>query len=104
IDRRAGSPRVINGLEMARMVEYARSVGGPAIRELTFHQRATILKSLTKHLAAQTQDVYAQSAKAGATLGGCEIRRGRGPQRPGRLHPQGPRGPTQRHALRRWQM
>ena len=38
------------GLDYAAMVAHARVVGGPAIRELTFHQRAALLKALATHL------------------------------------------------------
>ena len=31
------------GLDVAGMVAHARTVGGPALRELTFHQRAGLL-------------------------------------------------------------
>lgn len=31
------------GVDLAAAVEHGRAVGGPALRELTFHQRAAIL-------------------------------------------------------------
>src|SRR4029450_13762778 len=34
------------GVDLAGMVEHARTVGGPGLRELTFHQRAAALKRL----------------------------------------------------------
>ncbi len=33
------------GLDVAAMLDHARTVGGPALRELTFHQRAGLLSS-----------------------------------------------------------
>lgn len=46
---------------------YGRSVGGPALAELTFHQRADILKALARSLNAQKQVLYALSSHSGAT-------------------------------------
>ena len=34
------------GLDVPAMLDHARTVGGPALRELTFHQRAGLLKQL----------------------------------------------------------
>lgn len=56
-----------NGLDVAAMVAYAREVGGPALRALTFHERAGILKALAKHLGAAKDPLYDLSARAGAT-------------------------------------
>lgn len=55
------------GLDVAGMVEYARRVGGPALRGLTFHERAAILKSLAKHLTGFTEEFHALSHRTGAT-------------------------------------
>jgi oxepin-CoA hydrolase / 3-oxo-5,6-dehydrosuberyl-CoA semialdehyde dehydrogenase len=57
------------GLDMGAALEYGRSAGGPALRELTFHQRAALLKSLGMALREQRQELYALSARTGATLG-----------------------------------
>ena len=38
------------GLDFAKMCEYARSVGGPALRKLTFRQRGLMLKALAMNL------------------------------------------------------
>ena len=46
------------GADLAEMADYARSVGGPAVRELTFHQRATLLKALGKALTAIVSGVF----------------------------------------------
>ena len=61
------------GLDVERMVRHAKDVGGPALRELTFHQRAVILKGLVKHLSANTDLFFAESAKAGATLNDARV-------------------------------
>src|SRR5690625_1521771 len=48
-------------------LEHARQVGGPGLRELTFHQRAAILKSLAKYLNERTGEFYERSLWTGAT-------------------------------------
>jgi oxepin-CoA hydrolase/3-oxo-5,6-dehydrosuberyl-CoA semialdehyde dehydrogenase len=56
------------GIDMAAALEYGRAVGGPALRELTFHQRAALLKALGSFLREHRDDLYALSARTGATL------------------------------------
>ena len=55
------------GVDFARMVEYARKVGGPALRKMTFHERALMLKAMAQYLTARKDDFYAISAATGAT-------------------------------------
>src|SRR3954449_7724343 len=55
------------GLDVAAMLDHARTVGGPALRELTFHQRAALLKQLALRLMAQKDEFYALSHRTGAT-------------------------------------
>ncbi len=55
------------GVDVAAMLDYARSVGGPALRELTFHQRASQLKALGKLLMAGKDEFYTLSTATGAT-------------------------------------
>ncbi len=55
------------GLDFKAMAEYARAVGGPALRQLTFHQRAAMLKAMAKHLMERKDAFYALSAATGAT-------------------------------------
>ena len=55
------------GLDFKAMTEYARNVGGPALRALTFHQRAAMLKAVARHLMEQKEKFYALSAMTGAT-------------------------------------
>jgi oxepin-CoA hydrolase/3-oxo-5,6-dehydrosuberyl-CoA semialdehyde dehydrogenase len=55
------------GLDVGAMVEHARRVGGPAVRELTFHERAGLLKQLAKHLSADKDGLYELSFRTGAT-------------------------------------
>ena len=61
------------GVDMAGALAYGRDVGGPALRELTFHQRAALLKALGSHLREHREDLYALSARAGATLGDAKF-------------------------------
>lgn len=55
------------GVDVAVLLDYARSVGGPALQELTFHQRASQLKALGKLLMAGREEFYALSTCTGAT-------------------------------------
>ncbi len=55
------------GLDFGGMVEYARRVGGPNLRALTFHQRADMLKALAAHLTSLKEAFYAESFATGAT-------------------------------------
>ena len=55
------------GLDYAAMTDYARRVGGPKLRALTFHQRAALLKAMAKHLMEHKDAFYAVSAATGAT-------------------------------------
>jgi oxepin-CoA hydrolase / 3-oxo-5,6-dehydrosuberyl-CoA semialdehyde dehydrogenase len=56
------------GIDMRAALDYGRAIGGPALRELTFHQRAAILKSLSSFLREHRPELYALSARTGATL------------------------------------
>src|SRR5699024_12479249 len=57
------------GIDMAATLDYGRRVGGPALRELTFHQRAALLKALGSYLREHREELYELSARTGATLG-----------------------------------
>ena len=54
-------------IDLAPVIDHARSVGGPALRELTFHQRALALKQLGQHLNGKRDEFYALSTWTGAT-------------------------------------
>jgi oxepin-CoA hydrolase/3-oxo-5,6-dehydrosuberyl-CoA semialdehyde dehydrogenase len=56
------------GIDMRAALEYGRAVGGRGLRELTFHQRAAILKSAGLLLREHRPELYALSARTGATL------------------------------------
>ena len=55
------------GLDFKAMAEYARRVGGPTLRAMTFHQRAAMLKAVAKYLMERKDAFYAVSAQTGAT-------------------------------------
>ncbi|WP_157015983.1 phenylacetic acid degradation bifunctional protein PaaZ [Mesorhizobium xinjiangense] len=54
-------------LDFAAMADFARSVGGPALRALTFHERAAKLKELAKYLNERRDALYELSYDTGAT-------------------------------------
>ena len=56
------------GVDLAGAFAYGRRTGGPALRELTFHQRAGLLKALGSYLREHRDELYALSARTGATL------------------------------------
>ena len=58
-----------DGLDFGAALDFGRTTGGPALRELTFHQRAALLKALAGHLREHREELYAVSARTGATLG-----------------------------------
>ena len=55
------------GLDFGEMMDYAREVGGPTLRKMTFHQRGRMLKALALHLISIKDKFYALSAQTGAT-------------------------------------
>jgi oxepin-CoA hydrolase / 3-oxo-5,6-dehydrosuberyl-CoA semialdehyde dehydrogenase len=57
------------GIDIAAALDHGRRVGGPALRALTFHQRAALLKVLASHLREHRDELYELSARSGATLG-----------------------------------
>jgi oxepin-CoA hydrolase/3-oxo-5,6-dehydrosuberyl-CoA semialdehyde dehydrogenase len=57
------------GVDFAAALDHGRRVGGPALRDLTFHQRAALLKSVGTMLREHREELYALSARTGATLG-----------------------------------
>jgi oxepin-CoA hydrolase/3-oxo-5,6-dehydrosuberyl-CoA semialdehyde dehydrogenase len=55
------------GLDFKAMVEYARTIGGPTLRKMTFHERARMLKAMATYLNGRKEEFYALSAATGAT-------------------------------------
>ena len=56
-----------DALDVQAMLDYARKTGGPALRALTFHDRARMLKALAAHLGKHKQALYDLSFATGAT-------------------------------------
>jgi oxepin-CoA hydrolase / 3-oxo-5,6-dehydrosuberyl-CoA semialdehyde dehydrogenase len=55
------------GIDFGAVLHHARDVGGPALRAMTFHERAGMLKALAKRLSELKEEFYALSYRTGAT-------------------------------------
>ncbi|HET9057085.1 MAG TPA: phenylacetic acid degradation bifunctional protein PaaZ [Chitinophagaceae bacterium] len=55
------------GIDFKLLTEHARTVGNPALRKMTFHQRGNMLKALALHLRKHLPKFYEISYKTGAT-------------------------------------
>ncbi|HEU4880234.1 MAG TPA: aldehyde dehydrogenase family protein, partial [Gemmatimonadaceae bacterium] len=55
------------GLDFKAMLDYARNVGNPKMRKLTFHERARMLKEMAKYLMERKDEFYKLSEATGAT-------------------------------------
>lgn len=55
------------GLDYAAVLDYARKVGNPALRTMTFQERGLMLKALAMYLRKHLDKFYAISYKTGAT-------------------------------------
>jgi len=55
------------GLDYKAILDYGRTVGNPALRKMTFHERGNMLKALALHLRNHLDKFYAISYKTGAT-------------------------------------
>jgi oxepin-CoA hydrolase/3-oxo-5,6-dehydrosuberyl-CoA semialdehyde dehydrogenase len=55
------------GIDFALMLNHARTVGGPALRKMTFHERGRMLKALALYLTERKENYYKVSAWTGAT-------------------------------------
>lgn len=55
------------GLDFASVLQYAREMGNPALRRLSFHERGRMLKALATHLMANKEKFYGVSYHTGAT-------------------------------------
>lgn len=60
-------------LDYAQVLDYARRVGGKALRASTFQDRAAMLKSLGKHLTAKIPEFTELSLSTGATRRDAEV-------------------------------
>jgi oxepin-CoA hydrolase/3-oxo-5,6-dehydrosuberyl-CoA semialdehyde dehydrogenase len=55
------------GLDFGAMLRHAREVGGPALRKLTFHERARMIKGLGLAVLARKEELYELNYQTGAT-------------------------------------
>jgi oxepin-CoA hydrolase/3-oxo-5,6-dehydrosuberyl-CoA semialdehyde dehydrogenase len=55
------------GLDFGGMLRHAREVGGPALRRMTFHERARMLKALGQAIMARKEELYELNYLTGAT-------------------------------------
>lgn len=55
------------GLDFKGMLDYGRKIGGAALRKMTFHERALMLKALALHLTKHKKELYKISSQTGAT-------------------------------------
>ena len=62
-----------DGLDLAEAVRHAREVGGPALRELGFTERAELVKAAAGALAERKQELYDLSARAGCTRADAKV-------------------------------
>jgi acyl-CoA reductase-like NAD-dependent aldehyde dehydrogenase len=62
-----------DGIDLAAALEYGRATGGPALRALTFHQRAALVKAVGTMLREHRSELYGLSARTGATLGDAKF-------------------------------
>jgi oxepin-CoA hydrolase/3-oxo-5,6-dehydrosuberyl-CoA semialdehyde dehydrogenase len=57
-----------SGIDTSAMAAYARAVGGPELRSMTFPERANALKALGQYLNERRDAYYELSFRTGATL------------------------------------
>ncbi len=65
-----GSPVAMTGsggIDFGGMLKHAREVGGPALRQMTFHERARLLKALGQAIMARKEELYELNYLTGAT-------------------------------------
>ena len=55
------------GLDFSRMLKHAREEGGPALRAMTFHERARMLKALGQAIMERKEELYELNYLTGAT-------------------------------------
>jgi oxepin-CoA hydrolase / 3-oxo-5,6-dehydrosuberyl-CoA semialdehyde dehydrogenase len=65
-----GSPVAMTGsagLDFEGMLAHARAVGGTALRKMTFHERARMIKALAQAIMARKEELYELNYLTGAT-------------------------------------
>src|SRR3569623_3107189 len=55
------------GIDFGAMLRHARDTGGPALRKLTFHERARMIKALGLAIMARKEELYELNYQTGAT-------------------------------------
>src|SRR5919107_2189331 len=55
------------GVDFGAMLRHARETGGPALRKLTFHERARMIKALGLAIMARKEELYELNYQTGAT-------------------------------------
>jgi oxepin-CoA hydrolase/3-oxo-5,6-dehydrosuberyl-CoA semialdehyde dehydrogenase len=58
-----------DGIDFGAALSYGRSAGGSALRAMTFHERAELLKAVGQLLREHRDELYQLSYRTGATLG-----------------------------------
>jgi oxepin-CoA hydrolase/3-oxo-5,6-dehydrosuberyl-CoA semialdehyde dehydrogenase len=56
-----------SGVDFGAMLRHAREAGGPALRKLTFHERARMVKALGLAIMARKEELYELNYLTGAT-------------------------------------
>ncbi|AWM26166.1 enoyl-CoA hydratase [Sinorhizobium fredii USDA 205] len=70
LDAATGAPVALidsTGIDFAAALAYGREKSGPALRRMSFHQRAAMLKALAQALMERKDEFYALSTATGAT-------------------------------------
>src|SRR3569623_1220354 len=67
IDGRPVATTGSGGIDFGAMLRHAREVGGPALRKLTFHERARMIKALGLAIMARKEEQYELNYQTGAT-------------------------------------
>jgi oxepin-CoA hydrolase/3-oxo-5,6-dehydrosuberyl-CoA semialdehyde dehydrogenase len=57
-----------DGIDFGAALSFGRSAGGPALRAMTFHQRAELAKAVGQLLREHREELYQLSYRTGATL------------------------------------
>ena len=55
------------GLDFEAMLKHGREVGGPALRAMTFHQRAFMIKAIAQAIIERKDELYELSYQTGST-------------------------------------
>lgn len=70
LDASTGAPVAFidsSGIDFKAVLAHGREIGGPALRRLSFHERAAMLKALGLALMERKEEFYALSTATGAT-------------------------------------